>query len=354
MYKLLDIIRIVLYPFIPVYRLIIFVRNLFFDKGIFKSSEVNAKVISIGNLTVGGSGKTPATIYVTNLFKSYGKKVGVLSRGYGRWTKGYLLVSKNGEYEVDVEKSGDEIYQTVLECNVPAAVCERRVPGAKKFIKDTGVDTIILDDAFQHRWIKRNLDILLVDQKFLISSNEMRRKLLPTGFLREPFSSAKRADVIILNRKFCGKKELPVDLQKYFISKPLFMAYYNTVGFVDVKTQVLYKPEEFAGQKSLVLCGIANPKSFWTALSVLKIETTNKMVFKDHQYFTEENIQEIRKQFYSTNAQSVITTQKDAVKLKKFSKELDDIDIFYLKIEMKFDEKEKFEKFVLNKINEPK
>jgi tetraacyldisaccharide 4'-kinase len=352
MNKFLDLLRIILIPFIPVYAVIIYLRNCLFTFGIFNSKKVDAKIISIGNITVGGSGKTPASIYITKLFKSFGYNVGVLSRGYGRKTRGYLLVSKNGEIIEDVEKSGDEIFQTILECNVPAAVCENRVRGAQKLIEQTNVNVIILDDAFQHRWIARDTDLVLIDQKFLTSSNSIRKNLLPSGFLREPLSSLKRADGIIINRKFSDMDEIPAKMKKYFKDKIIFSAYYEAVGFIDVKSHQFYKAEEFFGQKSLVLCGIANPKSFWAALSKLKIETTNKLIFKDHKFYKQEDIKEIRKQFYNNNAQSVITTQKDAVKLWRYSKELDDIDIFYLKIEMKFDEQKKFDQFILSNIQE--
>jgi tetraacyldisaccharide 4'-kinase len=171
--------------------------------------------------------------------------------------------------------------------------------------------------------------------------------------LREPFFSAGRADVVVLNRKFYEREEIPGKFKAHFNKKITFSAYYDAIGFVDVKKHILYKAEEFIGQKSLVVCGIANPKSFLNALTVMKIMTTNKLIFRDHKYYKSDHIQKIRKQFYDTNAHSVITTQKDAVKLGQYAKELDDIDIYYLKIEMKFDEQEKFNQFIINKINEP-
>jgi len=115
-------LKILLAPFVLLYGLIISFRNLFFDKSVFKSQKVNAKVISVGNITVGGSGKTPLVIYVTNLLKEAGYKVGVLSRGYGRKSSGYKLVSLDGNILALVNECGDEIMQTVLECKVAAAV----------------------------------------------------------------------------------------------------------------------------------------------------------------------------------------------------------------------------------------
>ena len=116
---------------IPAYALAVAVRNWLFEKNIFKERKVNATIISVGNLTVGGSGKTPLVIYFLDFLKNYGIKTGVLSRGYGRNSKGYKLVSDGNEIFTTVDQCGDEIYQTVSECHVPGAVCENRVKGAR-------------------------------------------------------------------------------------------------------------------------------------------------------------------------------------------------------------------------------
>lgn len=347
----LKYLRILLFPFVPAYAMVIAVRNYLFDKGIFKSRKAEAKIISVGNLTVGGSGKTPLVIYVSNLLNSKKRKVGVLSRGYGRKTSGYLLVSDGKEIKSSVEDCGDEIYLTVMECNVPAAVSENRVDGANKLVKEAGVEAIVLDDAFQHRWIYRDLDLLIVEQKFLICGKRSSFYMLPTGDMREGFSSASRADAVILNRKFSSKSDIPEKFNKFFESKKVFTAHYKPVGFADVKTHSFYPISEFEGQKSLVVCGIANPYSFLNALKQNNISTLDNLIFKDHKKYCDKEIQKIRKEFYSVNAHSVITTHKDAVKLAQFSEQLDDIDIYYLKIELEFDDKKEFDEFVINKIS---
>jgi tetraacyldisaccharide 4'-kinase len=347
----MKILRYILYPLMPVYAALIGIRNWFFDIGVFKSESVNAKIISVGNLTVGGSGKTPMVIYLSNLLKSEGRKVGVLSRGYGRKSKGYILVSKENQILTPVELCGDEIYHTALECKVPAAVSENRVAGAKRLIKETGVDTIVLDDAFQHRWIKRDTNLLIFEQRFLHDFSLISQSLLPTGMMREPFSSVERADAVIINRKFSEKMEIPDRLKKYFEGKKIFTAYYKAVEFVDIKKRTNYKIEEFEGQKSLVVSGVANPYSFINALEQTNVDTQNRIVFRDHKNYTEKEIQRIRKEFYETNSHSVVTTEKDAVKLSGYSKELDDIDIYFLKIELVLDETEKFKEFLNNMFN---
>ena len=170
---MLKTLKILLSPATIVYFFIVRVRNYLFDKGIFKAKKVNAEIISIGNITVGGSGKTPAVIYTAQVLKNAGKKAGILSRGYRRKSKGYMLVSDGINLKTTVDECGDEMYLLSMECKLPAAVAERRVSGANKLIRDSGVEVIILDDAYQHRWIHRDLDILMFDQRFLNKVGEI-------------------------------------------------------------------------------------------------------------------------------------------------------------------------------------
>lgn len=333
-------IKILLSPFVFIYASVIKLRNMFFDKGIFRSHQVNAKIISVGNLVLGGAGKTPTVIYITNKLKELKKKPAILSRGYKRTTRGYQLISDGKEFFKSVIESGDEIYFAAQECKVPAAVAEKRVEGAQRLINKFDLDCVVLDDAFQHRWIARDLNILVFDQKFLRVAGRSDQELLPVGSMREPFSSARRADAIIINRKFSDKEDIPENILRYFESKKIFHAFYKATGFYDVKDHKFYEIEEFHGQKSLVVCGIARPHSFLNVLKHNKIDLTNRITFGDHKSYSLKEIQAIRKMFYDTNSYSVITTQKDAVKLNAYSKEFDDIDIYYLKIEMVIEEDE--------------
>jgi tetraacyldisaccharide 4'-kinase len=343
-------LRFILFPFVPLYGWIISIRNYFFNAGIFKSHKVDAKIISIGNIVIGGSGKTPTVMYIINLIKNAGIKVGVLSRGYGRKSKGYQLVSDGKEIFCDVVNCGDELILTVTECRVPAAACERRVEGAKKLLMQTDVDSIILDDAFQHRWIKRDLDILIFDQYFLSKPGGIDQNLIPTGLMRESFTSVKRADLIIINRKFSDYMPIPSVLLPYFEGKKIFNGYYRTAGIIDVKNNKFYSVEEFRNQKSLVVSGIARPASFLNVLRQYNINVDNQLLFKDHKHYTEKEVQRIRKKYYASNSNSVITTSKDAVKLNQYDRQLDDIDIYYLKIELEIDNKEEFENLIIEKL----
>jgi tetraacyldisaccharide 4'-kinase len=323
---------------------------LFFDKNVFKSEKVDAKVISVGNITVGGSGKTPLVIYVANLLTNSGYRPGVLSRGYGRKSHGFKLVSKGEEILASVEDCGDEIYHTALECKVPAAVSENRVKGAIKLIEETKIDLLVLDDAFQHRWIDRDIDLVIIDQSFVNEKSFFTQNLLPAGDLREGYVSLKRSDAIILNRKFLEKDEIKLEMQNHFEGRKIFTSYYKAISFVDVMRKIEYDLDDFKGQDSLVVSGIANPKSFLNILNKVHVNTRNKMIFRDHKNYTVKEVQQIRKQFYTTNSHSVVTTEKDAVKLSNFKRELDDIDIFYLKINLCMDDEESFKQYLINKL----
>lgn len=347
----MKFLKIILAPFVLFYGFTISVRNLFFDKSVFKSKKVNAKVISVGNINVGGSGKTPLVIYVTNLLKNSGYKVGVLSRGYGRKSIDYKLVSKGDAILTSVEECGDEIYHTALECKVAAAVSENRVKGAKRLIDETGINTIVLDDAFQHRWIRRDIDLVIIDQNFVNNKSFFTHNLLPSGDLREGFDSLKRADAIIVNRKFLDKEEIKSEMKKYFKGKQIFTSYYKAISFVDAMRKIEYNLDDFKGQESLVVSGIANPQSFLNVLGNVHVNTQNKLIFRDHKNYTLREVQQIRKRFYTTNSHSVVTTEKDAVKLSRFNREFDDVDIFYLKINLCMDDEESFKQYLINKLN---
>jgi tetraacyldisaccharide 4'-kinase len=347
---LLKIIRFILSPLTIVYKNVIKIRNKLFDKGILKVEFVEKKVISVGNLTVGGSGKTPLVISIVKYLKKRPMKVGVLSRGYGRNTKGYKLVSDGNKFLLNARDSGDEIFLVSEECKIPTAVSEKRVIGAKNFINDIDLDVIVLDDAFQHRWIGRDFNILVIDQRFLSNVNSFDQRLLPLGSMREPFESIKRADAVVINKKFSPKITIPMRVRKYLNDKDVFFCQYKVVGIFDVKTNKEYSTKDFEGQNSLVVCGIAKPFSFLRVLNINNININNQLIFVDHKNYTNKEVQEIRKIFYDTNSYSVLTTHKDAVKLMEFRKELDDIDIYYLKIEVEFEEPDQFFKLLDKKI----
>ncbi|MFH2004154.1 MAG: tetraacyldisaccharide 4'-kinase, partial [Bacteroidota bacterium] len=189
--------KIFLLPLSFLYSIIIFIRNLFYDIRVFGVNRVNVPVISIGNLTAGGTGKTPVIEYLVNYFKRKNIKVAVISRGYKRNTKGTLVVSDGSSIIAKPEQAGDEPYQIAVRFQEAVVIVdENRFRGAKLAVEKYKPEVILLDDSFQHRRIHRDLDIVLID----VTKPPHKEYMLPAGLRREPLSSLKRTNVLLFTR----------------------------------------------------------------------------------------------------------------------------------------------------------
>ena len=211
--------RIFLFPLALFYWGVIFWRNIFYNLGIFVSYSLPCKVISVGNITVGGTGKTPAVIYLAKLLKNNGYRVGVLSRGYGRITKGTIDLKENKNK--DWKHFGEEpllISKKLID--VPVVVDNNRFRGGRFLFKKYKPQIIILDDGFQHRSLHRNLDIVLINANQSIHDY----KMLPYGLLREPLQHLKRSDIVIVTKM--NIKNPPEHINKKL--KSLKINYYNS------------------------------------------------------------------------------------------------------------------------------
>ncbi|MEA2041133.1 MAG: tetraacyldisaccharide 4'-kinase [Bacteroidota bacterium] len=310
---------LILYPISLIYGFITKVRNTLYDIKIFKSQEFYVPIISIGNITVGGTGKTPMTEYLTEILKSQ-YKVAILSRGYKRKTKGFILADKNST----VEQIGDEPLQMKKKNpDITVAVGENRVSAIKKIMtNDPKISLIILDDAFQHRKIKPGLSILLIDYNRPL----FKDYYLPYGRLRESRNELHRAHIILITKTPDTLK--PIDMR--IVSKNYKLKPYQTMYFSGIEYK---KPEPVFTNKSgkaniervnnsevLLITGIANP-----APLIQYIEKENNTVthlkFKDHHNFSNKNIDKIIDTFDNIKGENklIITTEKDALRLQKFS-----------------------------------
>jgi len=350
-----NLLRVVFFPFAVIYGIITFVRNKLYDLKILKSYSFDFPVISVGNLSVGGTGKTPHIEYIIRLLKE-NYSVCTLSRGYKRKTKGFVLADNNS----NALQIGDEPMQFKNKFDdIRVAVDEDRVDGIKK-LKDKypDIDVFLLDDAFQHRKIAPGLSILITSVNKLYTEDY----LLPTGSLRESISGANRADIIIVTKtdKFLS----PITKRRIYSElKPKF---YQNIYFSYVKYgKILPLPSfDFKVTKSkfntiLLFTGIADS----TDLQYYLKEMCNELIFlrfPDHHYYTKKNIELIRKtnnDIYTKN-KIIITTEKDAMRLTK-SKTIDfikDLQIFYIPIEIEFkkNDKKKFNKQILDYVEENK
>ena len=304
-----------LLPLSWIYGLGVRVRNSLFEIGLLKSHSFDVPVISVGNITVGGTGKTPHVEYLIRLLK-HKAKVAVLSRGYKRRTKGFIIADR----ESSTRTIGDEPMQMARKFpEVTVAVDRKRVNGIRKLtdgstVKD--IDVVLLDDAFQHRYVKPGINILLVDYHRLIIYD----KLLPAGRLREPLSGKNRADIVIITK--CPKNLKPMEFR--VITKAMALYPYQHLYFTTLvydKLQPVFCGEErtlesVGGNTNvLLLTGIASPKQMEVDMEPFA-KTTTKLAFSDHHRFTRRDIDLINTTFASLpQPKIIVTTEKDATRL---------------------------------------
>jgi tetraacyldisaccharide 4'-kinase len=338
--------RILLLPFALLYWLGIAVRNWLYDKNISKSSSFGFPLICIGNLSVGGTGKSPMVEYLVRLLHDQ-FKIATLSRGYKRKTKGYALA---GDATTALE-IGDEPMQFYLKFpDVPVAVGEERLDAIPQLLHDKqGLEAIILDDAFQHRAVKAGLNILLTECNNLFT----RDFYLPTGDLRDLKSSYKRAEIIIVTKcdpaiSETEKKEIIREIKPRTGQTVFFTAIEYGEAY-HINTKKNYQLTEKA--EVLLVTGIANPRPLKTLLEE-NSKTYSMLQYPDHHIFTIDDLRDIRKKFrqIESSEKIILTTEKDAVRLVKFDRELSDLPLYIIPIRhhFLFGEAEKFNELVIN------
>lgn len=334
-------IRIILWPFSIIYGAILAIRNSCFDFNLFKIHKFDIPIVSIGNLSVGGTGKTPHVAFIANHVKT-SLNTAVLLRGYGRTTKGFLLVTNNAA----VETVGDEalFYKKTFKEQVVVAVCEDRVQGVEKLKKlYPNLGIVILDDAFQHRKIHRDLDIMLMD----FNKPYWKDSVLPAGRLREFSYGKKRADLIVVtktpaniaskNKELISNKIAPKKEQKLLFSS---IKYGTLTGF---NSELFEIPDRI-----LLVTGIANPHPLYEHLS--KVAKVTHKIFDDHYDFTVDDIKEIHELFdtFATTNNVIVTTQKDYMRLNtpKLKKLTQNYPWFYQEIKVAFNEDKVFKELI--------
>ncbi len=337
--------RLLLLPFSLVYGIIVFIRNKFFDLGILKENKFLVPVIGIGNITTGGTGKTPHIEYLIRLISS-DKSIATLSRGYGRKTSGFLHVSENN----NAEMVGDEPLQLKNKFKeVTVVVSENRINGIEKIMTDNpDTSVILLDDSFQHRAVKPGLSILLLDYSTVFKKDF----LLPAGNLREPFSAKKRADVIVISKcpQTLQDNERDKIIEMINPDKKQNMFFSSVVYVAEIKS--VFSSEKLVispAQNILLVTGIADAKGIKTYIKT-SAKLINHIEFSDHRIFSDADIKKIV-EIFSTIANEnkiILTTEKDAMRLKDIE-ELRQLPIYYLPVEIKFNEKDKeeFNKMIL-------
>jgi tetraacyldisaccharide 4'-kinase len=338
-----QISRPALLPLSPLYGLVILVRNLLFDLKILKSTRFKLPVISVGNIAVGGTGKTPHVEYLVSLLKE-DYKIAVLSRGYKRKTKNFMLAS----VESSVADIGDEPLQIKLKFpDVHVAVDRDRVKGVNALIESIPeLDLVVLDDAYQHRYIQPGLSILLIDYNRPV----FRDVLLPAGNLREPCRNLKRASIIMITK--CPDRLSQHEMSRFISNlrprtqQKVYFTKYNYGDPVNVfsdkpggQESTSLKHFQKSGTSLMLVTGIANPNPLKSFLKE-SLDIRKELTFPDHHPYTPEDFQLITKTFQmlDNSEKIILTTEKDAMRIRNAG--ISDINLrkafYYLPVEVEF------------------
>ena len=342
---MIALIKILLIPFSLIYSIIIELRNKFYDLGIFKSHKVSKPVISIGNITTGGTGKTPLTILTAEYFLKVGKKTGIISRGYKRSSAETVIVCDGESVNSNVENSGDElvlISEELMRNNkgsIFTIASSDRVSAAELMIQKFNPDIIILDDGFQHRKLERDLDIVIIDGTDFTGSKFSNSFTIPSGNLREPFSNIKRADIIIQNNK---SENIPLQDSLLKYNNPVPVLIYETEYIMDDKNCILHENQN----NVIVFSGIAKEDSFYKLLIKSNFIIKERVIFPDHHNYIQSDINTLAGKFDTGDI--FITTEKDFVKVKRFKEFTERFPVYYLKLKPGFISGEEY---FFNKIN---
>jgi tetraacyldisaccharide 4'-kinase len=323
-------------------------RNSLYERGIFKSSALGSPAISIGNITVGGTGKTPLVAFVAGILAEQGEKVCILTRGYGRENpKERILVSDGEKILADVKKAGDEPFELARKLLGKAMIVAdaNRAAAANWARENFEVTVFVLDDGFQHRQTKRDLDIVLLDATNPFGNS----KTLPFGILREPLENLKRADLIIVTRANLIDKSQISNLKSQISNLnptcPIFTAENKISNLVELKNFLEFAnpKSKIQNPKSLAFCALGNPDNFFEQLNLENFDLAATKKFPDHHRYTQKDVEKLETEAKQTGAQILLTTAKDAVKLANLKFELP---CFVVETELVFNDEKKLREII--------
>jgi len=309
----------ILLPATFLYRAIIFIRKIFYKYHIFRTNALPCKVISVGNITVGGSGKTPTVEYISRHFQSRGKKIGIISKGYRRKSKATLIVTDGITKPQSWEDFGDEPYLLAQNLNnIPIIVGESRYEAGTKMIENFDPDIIIMDDGFQHISLYRDLDIVLVNSK----DTKATHRLIPAGKLREPLSNLSRADLIILSKSNVHKSSDYLINIIENINRPILN---NKIELEDVMIGTKGDKNNLSNlnkEKIYLFSALGDHAGFEKTMNNTGAIIVGHSKYSDHHNYTSDDLKNIEQIAKNNNANFLITTEKDLVKINNYTGEI--------------------------------
>lgn len=302
--------------------------------------RLDANVISIGNLTVGGTGKTPFVLHLAERIKSTGRAPGILTRGYGRHSPERYLVLKPGAC-VPVVHSGDEPQIFLRSGLAPVGIGSDRFEAGRLLLKQFSADILLLDDGFQHLRLERQIDIVLIDALNPFGGCE----ILPLGRLREPIAALGRADVVVITRSDFGLRltGLEREIRKHNSAAPIFYSRFTAECWREHETNHCFGPKELPFTRVGAFCGLGNPQSFWHMLSSLGLNLVDRLEFADHHSYRPHEVRRLAQQFQIAGAEAVLTTEKDIINIcEDCDKLLAPLRLYWLQIRTEIDREEEF------------
>ncbi len=305
-------------PFGYLYGAAMNARHALYKKGIFKTFSLGAKTVSIGNLTVGGTGKTPLVAFAAETLFEAGEKVCVLTRGYGRKnTKKRVVVSDGEKILAGAKEAGDEPVELAGKLSGKAVIIAdaNRAEAGRWAREKFAVTAFVLDDAFQHLRVERDLDIVCIDATNPFGNG----KILPSGILREPLENLKRADAVVITRANLIEEIENLKLQiTNYTDAPIFISHNKFSKFIQINNSAKKEKTQHSAlstQHSLAFCALGNPENFFGQLRRENFKLTATEIFPDHHFYSPKDIAKLEKKARKSGADVLITTAKDAVKL---------------------------------------
>lgn len=340
----------ILYIFSIIYCITIFILKFLYRIKILPSYRPKCRVISVGNVTLGGTGKTPLVEWIAEHLRRNNRNPGIIIRGYKKpkAKKSNAATRKNVYFEIGDEAS--MLKENLADISI--GVGRDKIKSAKELEKK-GCDTLILDDGFQHWRLCRDLDIVTID----CSCSLFNQRLLPLGRLREPSSSLGRANIFVLTKTDLSQdntSNIKARLHKINPKAMIISSVYQPVCFHDLKSDecIPVDSESFKDRAVFILSGIANPIYFDKMLSNLSLKIKRELIYPDHYQYRKNDLDNIRQLAKEVNVDTVITTHKDAVRLRSLSNFFTNLNLFYLKIKLKVTEgEEEFHNRILSVSN---
>lgn len=306
-----SLVALILLPFAFVYWIATLARRMLYRIGILRSIRLPAKVVSVGGITIGGSGKTPVVMHIAEFLESIGRKTIILTRGYGGEAENVTILGP--DVRTNEQRLSDEVKLMRKKVASVIGVGPDRVASFRKAAESMEFDVAILDDGFQHLRIERDIDIVSLSASAPFGNGYM----LPSGNLREPKSALRRADVIVIAGipRPDNATEITIRSKTGFSDSTVISADYVSDGMSDIHSGEGVDPEAITGQPIFAFAAIANPDVFFSMLEREGLKISGRRAFRDHHIFTQKDIDSLVVEAQSINCRAFVVTEKDAVKL---------------------------------------